>query len=101
MNNKELIENLLIEYDELDMQPMLIVPDPLDRAKAWKHELMYAIAHLEAEVAREIVEFIEGKIKAMEDHTPTENLDRAIGLVNWILSGVTDELKKKYTEGKE
>jgi hypothetical protein len=37
----------------------------------------------------------------MEDHTPTENLDRAIGLVNWILSGVTDELKKKYTEGKE
>ena len=65
MTNKERIEDLLIEFDELDMQPMLIVPDPLDRAKVWKHELIYAIKHLEAEVAREIFEEID-KIRMIE-----------------------------------
>ena len=59
MTNKELLEDLLIEFDELDMQPMIIVPGPRDRAKAWKHELTYAIKHLEAEVARAIFEEIE------------------------------------------
>lgn len=52
-----------------------------------------------SEVAREIIEFIKGKIKAMEYHTPGENLDKAIGIVNWILLGVIDDLEKKYTEG--
>jgi hypothetical protein len=88
MTNKELIENLLIEYDELDMQPMLIVPDPLDRAKAWKHELMYAIAHLEAEVAREIFEEIEKywiKSDTLPDCARLVDLDKIA------------ELKKKYT----
>ena len=34
MTNKELLEDLLIEFDELDMQPMLLVPNPLERAKS-------------------------------------------------------------------
>jgi hypothetical protein len=54
-----------------------------------------------SEVAREVIEFIENEIKAMEDHTPTDELDKAIGLVSWILLGVVDRLKRKYTEEKE
>jgi hypothetical protein len=108
MTNKELIENLLIEYDELDMQPMLIVPDPLDRAKAWKHELMYAIAHLEAEVAREIFEEIEKEISNLEyrANTPrkTVRVEELKAQVDWVLHEVVPktiaELKKKYIGGK-
>ena len=89
MTNKERIEDLLIEYDELDMQPMIIVPDPLDRAKAWKHELTYAIKHLEAEVAREIFEEIE-KITSLI----------IAGQKHYIVcERELTELKKKYTEG--
>ena len=54
-----------------------------------------------SEVVREVIEFIENEIKAMEDHTPTDELDKAIGLVTWILLGVVDQLKRKYTEEKE
>lgn len=92
MTNKELLEDLLIEFDELDMQPMTIVPDPLDRAKAWKHELTYAIKHLKAEVAREIFAEIENYMLDFEDITHTVN--RTIGAATFAL------LKKKYTEGE-
>lgn len=83
MTNKELLEDLLIEFDELDMQPMLLVPDPVERAKNWKRELTYAIRHLKAEVAREIFEEIEiiGKV------------DNGVFLYHRELA----ELKKKYT----
>ncbi len=90
MTIKELLEDLLIEFDELDMQPMLTVPNPLDRAKAWKHELTYAIKHLEAEVAREIFEEIDAIIFG----TIIPN-DCAI-----ISIAKLAELKKKYTEEK-
>ena len=83
MTIKELLENLLIEFDELDMQPMLTVPDPLERAKAWKHELVYTLRHLKAEIAREII----------------DDLARE-GLLNVEPWGI-DNLKKKYTEGKD
>ena len=92
MTNKELIEDLLIEFDELDMQPMILVPDPLDRAKAWKHELIYAIKHLEAEVAREIFSEIE---KVVNRYCK----DYKYSIADVLLD--IAELKKKYTEGKE
>lgn len=111
MTNKELLEDLLIEFDELDMQPMLVVPDPLDRAKAWKHELTYAIKHLKAEVAREIFAEIKKAIKEeardycngfekaetreLQDWYKTKQ-DTAIFLYMKI-----DHLEKKYTEEKE
>lgn len=53
-----------------------------------------------SEVAREIIDFIKGRIKAMEDHTPGEILDKAIGIVDWILLGVIGDLETKYTEGE-
>lgn len=81
MTNKELLEDLLIEFDELDMQPMIIVPDPLDRAERWKHELTYAINHLKAEVAREIIDDLASE-----------------GLLNVEPWGIAN-IKKKYTEG--
>ena len=92
MTNKERIEDLLIEFDELDMQPMLIVPNPTDRAKAWKDELIYAIEHLEADLAREIFTEIEKAICGITAKNVIEctfEIDRT----EYI------ELKKKYTEG--
>ena len=53
----------------------------------------------DAEVARGMIEFIKGKIKELEDHTPTKEIDQAIALVNWILGNVINDLEKKYTEG--
>ena len=49
MTNKELLEDLLIEFDELGMEPTTIVPNPSERAIRWKRELMCAIEHLGAE----------------------------------------------------
>lgn len=49
MTNKELLEDLLIEFDELGMEPTTIVPNPSERAIRWKRELMSAIEHLGAE----------------------------------------------------
>lgn len=112
MTIKELLEDLLIEFDELDMQPMLIVPNPTERAKEWKHELTYAIRHLKAEVAREIFEEIEKKVKSSltihleeinkEHIKDTPLYDRHSGII-FALKGMDDfitELKKKYTEGE-
>lgn len=53
----------------------------------------------DAEVARGMIEFIKEKIKELEDHTPTKEIDQAIALVNWILGNVINNLEKKYTEG--
>jgi hypothetical protein len=88
MTNKELIEDLLTEYDELDMQPMILIPDPLDRAKRWKRELEYAINHLEAEVARKVIEEIFLRIR--EEFSISE-------LGKSALNQLEAELKKKYT----
>jgi hypothetical protein len=82
MTNKELLDDLLIEFDELDMQPMLLVPNPLERAKSWKNELEYSIKHLEAEIALSVIENLE-----------TE------GLLNMTPQGI-ENLKKKYVEGE-
>lgn len=59
MTNKERIEDLLTEFDEFGMKPTILVPDPEEMAKEWKHELIYAINHLKSEIAREIFEEIE------------------------------------------
>lgn len=61
MTNKELLEDLLIEFDELGMEPTTIVPNPSERAIRWKRELMSAIEHWGAEVAREIFAEIKEK----------------------------------------
>ena len=92
MTNKERLEDLLIEFDEFDMQPMILVPDPLDRAIAWKNELIYAINHLEAEVAKEIFNLIEDECLAypIQEGHPTILVDAR----NY------NELKNKYTEEK-
>lgn len=82
MTNKELLEDLLIEFDELDMQPMLLVPNPLERAKSWKRELEYSIKHLENEIALSVIDNLE-----------TE------GLLNMTPQGI-ENLKKKYQEGE-
>lgn len=50
MTNKERIEDLLTEFDEFGMKPTILVPDPEEMAKEWKHELEYAIRHLKAEI---------------------------------------------------
>ena len=98
MTNKERIEDLLIEFDELDMQPMLIVPDPVKRAEDWKHELTYAIRHLKVEIAREIIAEIAphcaGKV--------CPNLDFTMGYLtamNKVLAELA-EIKQKYVEGE-
>ena len=88
MTNNERIEDLLTEFDELDMQPLMIVPNPLDRAKAWKHELEYALKHLKAEVAREI--FVE-----IEKILPS-NLTVNGTFYRIYLKDAIAELKKKY-----
>ena len=54
MTNEEWIEDLLIEFDEFDMQPMILVPNPLEIAENWKRKLISAISHLKTDVAREI-----------------------------------------------
>ena len=54
MTIKDLLEDLLIEYDELGMEPTTVVPNPSERAIVWKRELTCALRHLRAEVAREI-----------------------------------------------
>ena len=56
MTIKDLLEDLLIEYDELGMEPTAVVPTPSERAMVWKRELMCALKHLRAELAREIFE---------------------------------------------
>ena len=90
MTTKDLLEDLLIEYDELGMEPTTVVPNPSERAMVWKRELTCALRHLRAEVASEIFEEI-----------------RKIGLVTRVIESgniiydVTAEytaLQKKYTE---
>lgn len=88
MTNKQRIEDLLIEFDEMDMQPMNTITDPIDRANAWKHELTYAINHLEAEVARKVIEEIFLRIR--EEFSISE-------LGKSALNQLEAELKKKYT----
>lgn len=85
MTNRERTEDLLTEYDEFDMQPMILVPDPLDKAIAWKQELTYAIEHLEAEIARAIFEEIESRL--------LNHIADYYGCYHKTF----DELKKKYT----
>jgi hypothetical protein len=96
MTNKELLEDLLIEFDELGMEPTTIVPNPSERAIRWKQELMCAIEHLEAEVAREIFEEIE---KILDDSTVVRSFD--YGRPYFAISKFKTKfaaLKKKYTE---
>ena len=83
MTIKELLEDLLIEYDELGMQPTTIVPNPEDRAKEWKHELTYALKHLRSELAREIF---------------GELYEDCFDQFGYIDYGKLAELKNKYTE---
>lgn len=80
MTKKELLEDLLIEFDELDMQPMILIPNPLESAKAWKNKLTYTLEQWEAEIAISVIEDLEAK-----------------GLLNMTPQGIKD-LKKKYTE---
>lgn len=84
MTIKDLLEDLLIEYDELGMEPTTVVPNPSERAMVWKRELTCALRHLRAEVAREIFEEIEsiGKV------------DNGVFLYHREFAA----LKKKYTE---
>ena len=87
MTIKELLEDLLTEFDEYDMQPMILIPNPVDRAKAWKHELTYAIKHLEAEIAREIFEEIDKIL------IPSKQPICKVDYFKFL------DLKLKYTEG--
>jgi hypothetical protein len=87
MTNKERIETLLIEFDELGMEPTLTVPNPVERASEWKHEMAYSIRHLRAEVAREIFEELTHTV--MHPNWASDEYKK------WYFV----ELKKKYTEG--
>lgn len=100
MTIKKLLEDLLTEYDELDMQPMILIPDPLDRAKRWKRELEYVIRHLEAEVAREIFEEIE---RIFDQHTEGGYYLNGVWFHKRLDLDTREaiaELKKKYTESE-
>lgn len=90
MTIKDLMEDLLIEYDELGMEPTTVVPNPSERAIVWKRELMCALKHLRAELAREIFEEIE-KIRG-------EFLEGKITGADVIVKLFL--LKKKYTEAE-
>ena len=80
MTNKELLEDLLIEFDELDMQPMLTVPNPVERAKEWKHELTYAIKHLKADVAIEVLSDIKKRLHDKNTYPHGSGIDPYISL---------------------
>lgn len=98
MTNKELLEDLLIEFDELGMEPTTIVPNPSERAIRWKRELMSAIEHWGAEVAREIFGEIERFLKSQEAISENKRL-KEVG--DWIfhdyLPTQLAALEKKYT----
>ena len=117
MTNKERLEDLLIEFDELGMIPTLTVPNPEERAKDWKHELTYAIRHLKAEVAMEICCKIEEEIVAALEsnynaraerlrNPRCESADEFIahseGKIAALrgIEGFVEELKDRYTEGR-
>ena len=91
MTNKELLEDLLVEFDELGMQPTIIVPDPEERAIKWKRELEYAIRDLKAEVAREIFE----EINAIKKEYASGDIDGNELYIRLY------QLEKKYTEGEK
>ena len=105
MTIKDLLEDLLIEYDELGMEPTTVVPNPSERAMVWKRELTCALRHLRAEVAREIFEEIEKIIKSPRTVgfcMTAPSFRQAIsdyneGIRKEILYYIA-ELKKKYTE---
>lgn len=103
MTNKQRLEDLLIEFDELDMKPMLIVPDPTDRAKAWKHELIYTIKHLGAEVACEIIGIIDKRMELKTEQCKGVHNEIALGVYQGQLDAYRDIkeiIKQKYTEEK-
>ena len=85
----EPLEDLLTEFDEFGMQPTILVPDAEGMAIEWKRKLEYAIGHIKAEVAREIILEIDELICC---HANGDIDDKRL----YILF---DELKKKYTEG--
>ena len=94
MTNEQRIEDLLIEFDEFDMQPMILVPNPVERAIEWKHKLVYAIEHLKAEVAIEIFAEIE-KILA-KNHKKYSVGGYRYDYYEAVITEHFAELKKKY-----
>ena len=108
MTTKDLLEDLLIEYDELGMEPTTVVPNPSERAMVWKRELTCALRHLRAEVAREIFEEIE---EYAELQIESLNIVEKVYLSGAAFFGggkqafvlLLDrlaELKKKYTQSE-
>lgn len=110
MTNKERIEDLLTEFDEFGMQPTILVPDPEEMAKEWKHELEYAIRHLKSEIAREIIIELTDKLYSMRPHKKCLTFIDSVRESNTYELGrehviydilkLLDEIEKKYTEGK-
>ena len=100
MTVNELLEDLLIEFDELDMQPMIMVPDPIDMAKAWKHELTYAIRHLKAEVAREILSDLKKEVHNKATYTHARDTYSFINL-NTFDQIVNEMIRRHENHGKQ
>ncbi len=82
MTNKERIEDLLTEFDEFGMKPTILVPDPEEMAKAWKHELEY-----ETKLLRDEGEAWHKKCKELEIELDT-------------MRGAANSLKMHYEDAR-
>ena len=97
MTNKERLEDLLIEFDELGMMPTLIVPNPEERAKDWKRELTYAIRHLKAEIARDILSDLKKEIHDKAVYPEARSVKPYISLkvVDAIINNKMEEFRNE------
>lgn len=100
MTVKELLEDLLIEFDEFGMMPTIPVPNPEEKAKDWKHELTYAIRHLKAEVAREILSDLKKEVHNKATYTHAKDTYSFINL-NTFDQIVTEMIRRCEKHGNQ
>ena len=88
------IDDLLIEFDEMDYAPTNLCKDPVKEAVAWKDKLRYELDLLldeKSAIKRRAVEEFAGKLKNVIHERDYVQGYAEIGLIEEI-----DELLKEY-----
>ena len=95
----DLIEELLIDFDEMGFVPTTLCPDPEGYAVEWKKMLTNALKGYRKAFTEEIFSEIEERLNSLDRrHMLCGNPKQAWG-VRGAMTEIA-ELKKKHTEGE-
>lgn len=91
------IEDLLIDFDELNFVPINTIPfDPDEYAKAWKKSLIKAIEDERKETAREIATRIKAKV---DEISSCGLVEEYVTVFNKHINDVVNEYVEEVTNG--